>query len=349
VECREDLLKSIPAGTHVERAQALDAAKHLSIKGKYPGWLALPDRWASWWPGAVATGMKIIREQKPDVIWSTYPIATAHLIGASLAERSDMAGRAEEGLPAHNGDIFGNVPDQVEMMEGDRRYLVPLKAGLKTGFYLDQRDNRALLRDLVEGREVPWRGELFLESLFTMRDNPFQEGIRTQRWKYIRFYDGKMSFKEADVDFKDRTPDFEMLFDLEADPTEHTNLAADATHAAILAELRQKTAAQSIALGAALVAGLATASDYRNFSIGSGFTPDPQTGTGTKDYYSSFFEMSYRAKWNVWLSDLGHCDCGLNPDADSGLFQKVLKGQGVHNGSKHSHVVSSGALHAALG
>lgn len=81
-----------------------------------------------------------------------------------------------------------------------------------------------------------------------MRDNPFQEGIRTQRWKYIRFYDGKMSFKEADVDFKDRTPEFEMLFDLEADPTEHTNLADDAKHTAILAELRQKTAAQSIAI-----------------------------------------------------------------------------------------------------
>ena len=43
----------------------------------------------------------------------------------------------------------------------------------------------------------------------------------------------------------------------------------------------RRAAAQSIALGAALVAGLATASDYRNFSIGAGFTPDPQTGTGT--------------------------------------------------------------------
>lgn len=64
----------------------------------------------------------------------------------SLTERSDMAGRAEEGLPAHNGDIFGDVPDQVEMMEGDRRYLVPLKAGLKTGFYLDQRNSRFSLQ-----------------------------------------------------------------------------------------------------------------------------------------------------------------------------------------------------------
>lgn len=104
------------------------------------------------------------------------------------------------------------------------------------------------LRPLVEGRDTPWRDELFLESLFTMRDNPFQEGIRTQRWKYIRFYDGKMSFKEADVDFNGRAPGFEMLFDLQADPAEQRNLAADPEHAVILAELRQKTAAQSIAI-----------------------------------------------------------------------------------------------------
>jgi arylsulfatase A-like enzyme len=104
------------------------------------------------------------------------------------------------------------------------------------------------LRPLVEGKDTLWRDELFLESLFTMRDNPFQEGIRTQRWKYIRFYDGKMSFKEADVDFNGRTPEFEMLFDRQADPTEHHNLATDPQHAAILAELRQKTAAQSVAI-----------------------------------------------------------------------------------------------------
>jgi arylsulfatase A-like enzyme len=104
------------------------------------------------------------------------------------------------------------------------------------------------LRPLVEGRVVPWRDELFLESLFTLRDNPFQEGIRTNRWKYIRMYDGVMSFKEADVDFKKRAPEFEMLFDLEADPGEHRNLASDPTHTAVLAGLREKTAEQSIAI-----------------------------------------------------------------------------------------------------
>jgi len=104
------------------------------------------------------------------------------------------------------------------------------------------------LRPLVEGKETSWRDELFLESLFTMRDNPFQEGMRTSRWKYIRMYDGVMSFKETDVDFQGRDAEFEMLFDLEADPAEQHNLATDPTHTAILAELREKTAANSIAI-----------------------------------------------------------------------------------------------------
>ena len=104
------------------------------------------------------------------------------------------------------------------------------------------------LRPLVEGREVEWRDELFLESLFTLRDNPFQEGIRTDRWKYIRMYDGIVNFKEADVDFAGRAPEFEMLFDLESDPGERNNLASDPGHAGILAELREKAAAQSIAI-----------------------------------------------------------------------------------------------------
>lgn len=89
VEQRNDLVPSIP-NVRVERAFALDAAKHLSIKGKYPGVLALPDRWVSWWIFAVLRGLREIRKNRPSIIWSTYPISTAHLIGASLAKLSDI-------------------------------------------------------------------------------------------------------------------------------------------------------------------------------------------------------------------------------------------------------------------
>ncbi len=86
----DDLRSTIPAGTIVRRAFAIDTAKHLSIAGRYLHALARPDRWISWKPAAVREGLKMIEQFSPDVIWSTYPIATAHLIGAELAKRSGI-------------------------------------------------------------------------------------------------------------------------------------------------------------------------------------------------------------------------------------------------------------------
>ncbi len=71
-------------GITVHRAFALDTAKHLSFFKTYPRLAAVPDRWVSWWLGAVPAGLKLIRKLRPDVIWSTYPIATAHLIVLTL-------------------------------------------------------------------------------------------------------------------------------------------------------------------------------------------------------------------------------------------------------------------------
>jgi hypothetical protein len=110
-------------------------------------------------------------------------------------------------------------------------------------------DGRSL-RPLVQGKEVPWRDELFLESLYTGRDNPFQEGIRMGKWKYIRMYDGVGSYDETDVDFANRGPEFEMLFDLEADPGERDNLIESHADSPILANLRRKCAEQSEAINA---------------------------------------------------------------------------------------------------
>lgn len=77
-------LAEVPPQLQVHRAFALDTARHLSLRGAYPQLLALPDRWSSWWLGAVPVGLGLIRKLKPDVLWSTYPIATAHLIGWTL-------------------------------------------------------------------------------------------------------------------------------------------------------------------------------------------------------------------------------------------------------------------------
>jgi hypothetical protein len=79
-----DQVSEISKQITVHRAFALDTSKHLSVKGRYLGLLALPDRWVSWWLGAVPAGLRLIRKFRPDVIWSTYPIATAHLIAFTL-------------------------------------------------------------------------------------------------------------------------------------------------------------------------------------------------------------------------------------------------------------------------
>ena len=77
-------LAEVPPHLQVRRAFALDTVRHLSLRGAYPQWLALPDRWWTWWLGAVPAGLSLIRKLKPDVLWSTYPIATAHLIAYTL-------------------------------------------------------------------------------------------------------------------------------------------------------------------------------------------------------------------------------------------------------------------------
>lgn len=79
-----DQMAEIAQDMPVCRAFALDTSRHLSFKGKYLGPMALPDRWSSWWLGAVPAGLRLIRKYRPEVIWSTYPIATAHLIGYTL-------------------------------------------------------------------------------------------------------------------------------------------------------------------------------------------------------------------------------------------------------------------------
>lgn len=86
----DDLSSEIPANTIVERAFALDTARHLAVGGRYIASLARPDRWKTWKWDAVRRGMAMIRRHHPRAIWTTYPIATAHVIGAELQRRSGL-------------------------------------------------------------------------------------------------------------------------------------------------------------------------------------------------------------------------------------------------------------------
>jgi glycosyltransferase involved in cell wall biosynthesis len=86
----DDQLADVPTGIHVCRALAFDSARHFAIGRRYPAFLARPDRWMSWWLGAVPAGLRLIRRFAPDILWSTFPIATAHRIGATLQRLSRL-------------------------------------------------------------------------------------------------------------------------------------------------------------------------------------------------------------------------------------------------------------------
>ena len=72
-----------------------------------------------------------------------------------IYERSDVDVRQKEGLQPASGVLMGEAPpDAIEIKEGDCRFYVDIKHGHKTGFYLDQRENRAAAAEFAQGAEV---------------------------------------------------------------------------------------------------------------------------------------------------------------------------------------------------
>jgi 23S rRNA (cytosine1962-C5)-methyltransferase len=77
------------------------------------------------------------------------------LTGAkAVYERSDVEVRTLEGLPPRTGPLLGNANGHARIVEDGIAYEVDVEKGQKTGFYLDQRDNRALAGSLANGAEV---------------------------------------------------------------------------------------------------------------------------------------------------------------------------------------------------
>src|SRR5206468_4206431 len=74
-----------------------------------------------------------------------WPELLQELTGArAIYERSDVEVRALEGLPPRTGSLFGDAPASVRIEEDGIAYEIDVAKGQKTGFYLDQRDNRVL-------------------------------------------------------------------------------------------------------------------------------------------------------------------------------------------------------------
>ncbi len=71
-----------------------------------------------------------------------------------IFERSDVAVRNKEGLPLEKGVLYGEVPDEVIIEENGLKMAVDVKNGQKTGYFLDQKENRFSLRRYAQGGQV---------------------------------------------------------------------------------------------------------------------------------------------------------------------------------------------------
>lgn len=71
-----------------------------------------------------------------------------------ILERSDAPVRQREDLPPAVGVLAGTVPDRIEIRENGLAFAVDLAAGQKTGWFLDQRENRAAAAAYAPGRNV---------------------------------------------------------------------------------------------------------------------------------------------------------------------------------------------------
>lgn len=109
------------------------------IVDRYAGWLVVQfltlgsERWR------VPLVDWLLRELRPEGIY----------------ERSDVDVREKEGLQPRSGPLWGPPPPpELEIEEDNLRFLVDLAHGQKTGFYLDQRQNRRRVAAYCQGREV---------------------------------------------------------------------------------------------------------------------------------------------------------------------------------------------------
>lgn len=73
---------------------------------------------------------------------------------AGIYERNDVSVRELEGLPLKTGFIGGEFDTMVEINENGRAFEVDLAGGQKTGYFLDQRENRMALKNLCGGARV---------------------------------------------------------------------------------------------------------------------------------------------------------------------------------------------------
>ena len=96
----------------------------------------------------LSSGVEFFKESIADVLNDIFK-------PEGIYERSDIDVREKEGLKPAKGLLRGKEPEElVEILENGLKFFVDIKEGHKTGFYLDQRDNRKLVSEFAKEKTV---------------------------------------------------------------------------------------------------------------------------------------------------------------------------------------------------
>lgn len=89
-------------------------------------------------------------KHRDKIVWALQKQFPLH----GIYERSDVSVRKKEGLEEITQVLAGEIPDEIVIEENGIKVIVNVKRGHKTGFYLDQRDNRAIAAQYAKDRDV---------------------------------------------------------------------------------------------------------------------------------------------------------------------------------------------------
>lgn len=95
----------------------------------------------------LSLGMEVIKNDIVDILVKRFA-------PSAIYERSDVAIREKEGLPLKKGVIYGKNETQSIIVENGLKLIVDLENGQKTGYFLDQKENRDDLKFYVKDKTV---------------------------------------------------------------------------------------------------------------------------------------------------------------------------------------------------
>ncbi len=188
----------------------------------------------------LSAGIEKWREEIADIL--------RDLTGVDLIyERSDAEVRKLEGLPIRTGLLAGESADGYvsEIKENGLRFQVDIAGGHKTGFYLDQRENRAFVRAAAAGKAVldcfSYTGGFTLAALkgdatsvVSVETSAAARSLAEENIRLNELDAGKVTFLDQDVfialrKFRDKRARFDMII---LDPPKFAPTAAQAAKAA---------------------------------------------------------------------------------------------------------------------